>query len=222
MVASAVPSRRITLFVTPMLSVPAAQVSATEVADGVVAARPLGAVGGLTSIVHELVAGVGSVAPLAVDTTANVCAPAARPGYAFGLAQAAAVPPSSVQLNVAPCVVEWNVNVAVVVAVRAAGPLSMTVSGGGFAAATGWRLLPSRRAAASHGIAHFRPGRSSRRPPTRRTFTCPSGRGTRQPTRASIQPPLARHIGACVSEVRASGVDDPTPAPIDSVANTTA
>ena len=77
------------------------------------------------------------------------------------------VPPSIAQANVAPDVVEWNPNVAVVLLVIAAGPLSITVLGGGLAAATGWRLVPSRRAPATHGLTHFRPGSLIRRPPIR-------------------------------------------------------
>ena len=61
--------------------------------------------------------------------------------------QPPALAESSRQVKVAPAAVEWNVNEAVVDVVRAAGPLSMIVSGiGGVLVTTlllGAELLPA-------------------------------------------------------------------------------
>ena len=133
-VASAAPSRRTTLLVTPMLSVPAFQVSETDVDVGVVPTRFVGAVGKVRSIVHVDVAGVGSATPPADASTEKLCGPAERPENDVGLAHATQALPSRRQVNVAVLSVEWKVKEPVVSFVKAAGPLSITVSGGGLAA----------------------------------------------------------------------------------------
>src|SRR3954469_18090406 len=129
------PSRWTRFLVTPVLSLPAVQVSATEVADGVVAARLLGALGGVVSIVQGCWAGVGSVTPPAVAATENVCAPAASPEYVRGLVHATAAAPSKRQAKVAGVRVEGKAKVPDVELVIALGPLEMLVSGVGTAEA---------------------------------------------------------------------------------------
>lgn len=118
---------------TPVLSVPAFHVSETDVDVGVVAARLLGAVGGARSMIHVKVAGDGSATPPAVESTENVCDPAARPVIALGLEHATHALPSTRQVKVAVLSVEWKVNVADVDFVGLGGPLSMIVAGAGFA-----------------------------------------------------------------------------------------
>jgi hypothetical protein len=56
-----------------VLSVPAAQVSATDVGDAGVACCKVGAVGGVVSIVQDATAGDGSAAPFTVENTEKVC-----------------------------------------------------------------------------------------------------------------------------------------------------
>ena len=135
MTASDAPSRRTTLFVTPLASVLAVHVSETEVGVGLEPTRFVGAVGAVRSIVQPAVAGVGSAIPPTDASTEKLCVPAARPENVVGLAHATHALPSSRQVNVAVLSVEWNVKDPEVDFVKAAGPLSITVSGGGLAAA---------------------------------------------------------------------------------------
>src|SRR6266566_1069896 len=135
MTASDAPSRRTTLFVTPLASVLAVHVSETEVDVGLDPSRFVGAVGAVRSIVQLAVAGVGSAIPPTDASTEKLCVPAARPEKVVGLAHATHALPSSRQVNVAVLSVEWNVKDPEVDFVKAAGPLSITVSGGGLAAA---------------------------------------------------------------------------------------
>ena len=70
------------------MSVPAVQLSTTEVELGLVAARFVGAVGTVRSMVHMAVAGEGSTTPPAVASTAKLCAPAPSAEYEPGLVHA--------------------------------------------------------------------------------------------------------------------------------------
>lgn len=86
--------------------------------------------GGVVSIVHERLAGVGSATPPG-DTarTRNVRMPSASPAYVAGDAQRANAEPSSEHWNVDPGSSLENVNAADVDDVGPAGPESMLVSG---------------------------------------------------------------------------------------------
>ena len=102
--------------------------SATDAAPLGTAVSFEGTVGGVASIAHVAVAGLLSVAPSAFANTENVWLPSCNPVYVRGLVHDCAPPPSSLQVKVAGVIVEWNVNVAVVLVVSAGGALSMTVS----------------------------------------------------------------------------------------------
>jgi hypothetical protein len=96
----------------------------------------VGTVGGVVSTVQEAVAGVLSGVPAAVANTENVWLPFVRAEYVRGLVHACEPALSSLHVKVAGVIVEWNVNVAVVLVVSDAGALSITVSGlGGLGAA---------------------------------------------------------------------------------------
>jgi hypothetical protein len=111
------------------LSVEAFQVSFTDVAVGVVAARLPGTVGAVVSMVQLYVAGDGSSAPFHVAYTENVWEPAARLLYAFGLVHEPAVPKSSLQVKVDPPFVDEKVKLGAVLALGFVGELVMAVSG---------------------------------------------------------------------------------------------
>jgi hypothetical protein len=109
-------------------SVDAVHDRSTLVADDAVAVVPVGGDGGLVSTVHVAETG-GGAGPLgAVVATVNVCGPGVSPVKLVGLVHAVAVPPPSVQVNVAPAAVLWNANVADVAFVRTGGVLSIVVT----------------------------------------------------------------------------------------------
>jgi hypothetical protein len=112
-----------------VLSVDAVHETSTLVGDDAVAVVPVGVEGGLVSTVQAAETG-GGAGPLgAVVATVNVCATDVNAVKLVGLVHAVAVPPSSVQVNVAPATLLWNANVADVAFVRAAGLLSSAVTG---------------------------------------------------------------------------------------------
>ena len=76
--ASSDPPRNMSYQVTPTSSVLAFQLRVTDVADAE-ATRPVGVLGGVTSMLQLATAGVGSVSPFAVAKTENECGPAASP-----------------------------------------------------------------------------------------------------------------------------------------------
>src|SRR5688500_17521774 len=88
--------------------------------------------GGVRSIVHVRVAGLGSKLPVASRTrTANVCTPTSSPPYSAGDVHAANAEPSIEHSNVAPGPAsgDRNVNVADGLTVAPIGPDSSVVSG---------------------------------------------------------------------------------------------
>jgi len=74
-------------------------------------------------------AGVGSVRPLAVAATVNVCHPSGSPVYEAGELHPVAAPPSREQPNVEPPTVDVKAKVAVVAFTVPLGPEVMVVFG---------------------------------------------------------------------------------------------
>src|SRR5882672_11107421 len=107
----------------PCASITAAQVRFTAADVGAAALRADGALGAVVSTVQVAVAGLGSVPDADVACTEKLCGPSVRPKKAAGLVQDAAGALSSRHWNVAGVWVAWNMNVADVALVMAAGPL---------------------------------------------------------------------------------------------------
>src|SRR5689334_19245854 len=85
--------------------------------------------GAIVSTVNERVAGEGSVFPApSVATTVKVCAPSARPEYAFGDVHDAKPPASSLHWKVEPASVELKANDGEALFVSPAGPDVIVVS----------------------------------------------------------------------------------------------
>src|SRR5437867_1178726 len=113
----------------PFVSVDAVQLSCTDGTEVGVAVTLVGTEGGLVSTVQLAAAGLLSDEPLEVANTEKVWVRSLSPVYVRGLVHDCELPPSSLHVNVAGVIVEWNVNVAVVLVVSAEGALSITVSG---------------------------------------------------------------------------------------------
>ena len=138
------------------------------------------------SSVHSQVAGVGSAFPDgSIARTSSTCSPPASSSTSCGETHEANEPPSSAHSNVEPNWLEAKVNVAVVLVVPSAGPVSTVVSGAVASAGASTVQVNSAGCSSSRpcGLVAWTASVYSPPPPT-----------------SKVERRLAGHHGAAVSE----------------------